>query len=283
MRLGEELQLSLDDLELERIPARLYLRYQMTKTKRKRFTFISSETKRLLDEWLEYRLDYLRQASARGGIEFDPSDRRVFPFGRETYLFLWRQALQRAKMLKLDPVTRRMTLRPHNLRKYFRTRGEWTNPDIPEALMGHTTGLTAIYARFDQAEAILEKGYLEAEPRLSIYENSRTVTELKTQVSKQSDDIQQLVVNISVRNARLENDIAEIKNLHEQHVSELNKMQDWLVHEIHDQFETIVDGYKIQLNPHALDADIEEHSDNSLPIPFGDPRESKPFSVKIEN
>ncbi len=60
MRLGEALAVSLDNLELDRTPARFNLQYQTTKTKRKRFVFISSEAKRLLEEWLEYRLDYLR-------------------------------------------------------------------------------------------------------------------------------------------------------------------------------------------------------------------------------
>lgn len=70
-----------------------------------------------------------------------------------------------------------MQLRVHNLRKYFRTRGGWTNPDVPECLMGHQAGL-AVYARFDQAEQILVGGYLQAEANLSVYSRSKATIEL---------------------------------------------------------------------------------------------------------
>jgi predicted nucleic acid-binding Zn-ribbon protein len=104
-----------------------------------------------------------------------------------------------------------MTIRPHNLRKFFRTHGNWRNPDVAEALMGHTSGLTAIYARFDQAEEILREGYLEAEPNLSISQNTQTIIELREKVDTQSEDIQRLVTDLSVKNVRLEREVGELK------------------------------------------------------------------------
>ena len=77
--------------------------------------------------------------------------------------------------------------------------------------MGHTSGLKAIYARLDQAEDILREGYLEAEPNLSIYQNTQTIVELREKVDKQSDDIKQLVTNLSLKNVKLENDMEALK------------------------------------------------------------------------
>ncbi|MGD0805500.1 MAG: tyrosine-type recombinase/integrase [Candidatus Bathyarchaeia archaeon] len=226
MRVGEALQLRLGDMELDRKPPRLNLRYQTTKTKRKRFVLFSDEAKSLLGEWLGFRLDYLRQASARCGMPFDPEDDRIFPFGSDTYLFLWREALERAKLLKIDSATRRMTIRPHNLRKYFRTRGEWTNPDIPEALMGHTSGLMAIYARFDQAEELLEKGYLEAEPHLSIFAGSKTIIDLREKAEKQNNEIDIRIRAYELRNAKLE---VEMNQLHDTFIAKTQQEQaEWI-------------------------------------------------------
>jgi hypothetical protein len=118
--------------------------------------------------------------------------------------------LKKAGLLKKD--RGRITLRPHNLRKFFRTHGKWKQSDIAEALMGHNAGRKAVYARYDQAEEKLAEAYLEAEPSLSIYSYSTTVVELRQKVDKQSEDIEELITNLSVKNVRLEKEVDSLKD-----------------------------------------------------------------------
>ena len=77
--------------------------------------------------------------------------------------------------------------------------------------MGHTSGLKAVYARFDQAEKILREGYLEAEPNLSISQNTQTIIELREKVDEQSEGIQRLVTDLSLKNVRLQDEVNELK------------------------------------------------------------------------
>ena len=166
MRSGEAMQLRLDDLDLDRNPARIKIRGEYSKNGKKRITFVSSEALNQLRDWLNYRQQFIEILKERGKhrrkIPLTSDDDRLFPFSTQNFSMIWKKALKKAGLYKTDKVTNRITLHPHNLRKFFRTYGRWTNPDVPEALMGHQSGLVAIYARYDQAEEILEEVYLKA-------------------------------------------------------------------------------------------------------------------------
>jgi integrase len=190
MRIGEALSLWITDIDFEKNPTRITICGKNTKTKKKRITFISTEAKNVLQEWLTYRNRNFKD------------DNRIFPFSLTNYNQIWTLACRKVGLDKRDVNTRRLALHPHSLRKFFRTYGRWSNPDCAKALLDHTSGLTAIYSRLDQAESILEQEYLRCEPNLSIYENSRNVTELKQKVEQQSSDLTQLVTTITLRRAR---------------------------------------------------------------------------------
>ncbi len=214
MRSGEAMQLRLDDLDLERNPARIKIRGEYSKNGKKRITFVSSETLNQLREWLSYRQQFIEILKERGKhrrkIPLTSDDDRLFPFSIQNYAVIWKKALKKAGLYKVDKVTRRMTLHPHNLRKFFRTYGRWTNPDVPEALMGHQSGLVAIYARYDQAEEILEEVYLKAERNLSLYEHSTTMLELRDKMEAQDEYLDDLIKKLYRDNSRLEGDLQSL-------------------------------------------------------------------------
>jgi hypothetical protein len=209
MRIGEALKLKISDLDLETVPTTIRLRREYTKTKKKRIVFISTEATQVLEEWLNYHPKFLEYKKLKTTHSVVEGDVRVFPFSAENYRSTWTLALQKADLLDVDKVTGRQTLHPPNLRKFFRTHGKWENPDVAEALMGHTSGLKAIYARFDQAVDILREGYLKAETNLSIFGSSSKIIELKEKVQEKEEDIDELVKNLSVMRVRLENKIGE--------------------------------------------------------------------------
>ncbi|GAF69789.1 unnamed protein product [marine sediment metagenome] len=86
------------------------------------------------------------------------------------------------------------------------------NPDVPEALMGHQQGLVAVYARYDQAEKILEEVYLKAERNLSLYEHSTTMLELKEKMETQDRYLDDLIKKLYRDNSRLEGDLQSLNS-----------------------------------------------------------------------
>ena len=215
MRVGEALQLRVEDVDLESESARINIRASYTKTGRKRFTFISTEAREQLEEWLRYREEFIELSKRRFGAKkrlVDRSD-RLFPFSFNNFNQIWANALRKAGLYERDRETGRITLRPHNLRKFFRTHGRWENPDVPEALMGHISGVRAIYARFDQAEEYLREQYLKHESNFSIYEHTRTLVKLKERVERQREDLKELTTNLSVENLRLKREISRVKDM----------------------------------------------------------------------
>ena len=232
MRIGETLRIRLDDLDLDQEPARINLRADYTKTKKSRLVFISTEAKELLLEWLDYRPYFIEKNTEYLSDELlEAYADRVFPFTGSNFRKHWGNALKKAGLFEKDPETSRMTIRPHTLRKFFRTYGRWKNPDVAEALMGHTSGLTAIYARFDQAEEILREGYLEAEQNLSISQNTQTIIELRERVETQSEDIQRLVTDLSVKNVRLQDEVNELRDQVKETNAQLSDTFNQIVHQ----------------------------------------------------
>jgi integrase len=204
LRVSEALQLRLEDINFDNNPVKVRLRSTMTKTKSKRITFLSTEAVTLFKEWLKYREMYIQKTRRRSTIS-KTGDTRVFPFIYANISKMWILAVEKSGLLKKDTETGRITLRLHNLRKYFRTYGHWSNTDYPEILMGHQ----GIYARYSEEQ--LAQAYKLAEPHLSIGVMTSTVIELKERVQKQQSDMGELATNLTVKNAKLENEMNEMQ------------------------------------------------------------------------
>jgi len=65
MRIGEALQLSPEDIDLTRQPAKVTIRGQHTKSGNPRTTFLSREAVEALKQWLPHRDNYLDAASRK--------------------------------------------------------------------------------------------------------------------------------------------------------------------------------------------------------------------------
>jgi integrase len=256
-RLGEALQLKISDLKLEENPPRVNLRYDTTKTNRKRWTYITGEAKSLLEEWLRFRGEYIRKANlmVKGIAPPKENDGRVFPFTDDLFYVQWRTAVSKAGLLEVDEKTGHMTIHVHTLRKYFRIRGEWVNPEFPEMLMGHIAGVRGVYARYDESQ--LAEAYLKAEPNLSIYEQSGPFLELRDEAEKQrkqlaereaeiarkNSDFDELNRNAIAKFARLENEMIEIKRTGEE-------MQVYLMEAMQRMFDEKIAEYQQLLQPY---------------------------------
>ena len=169
MRIGEALQLQLDDLDLDVKPMKVRIRGEYTKAGNPRIAFISCEAGEMVQDWLRLRDDYLKTANGRSTM-YDKSanDKRIFPFESNTAYIVWKNALKKVGLHENDKSTKRLTIRPHVLMKFFRTKMATLIPvDIVEALMGHEGYLTEVYRRYSQKD--LAKFYLQGESALTIF------------------------------------------------------------------------------------------------------------------
>jgi integrase len=177
MQGNEAVQLRISEVEWESDVPKVKIRAGITKTGRSRISFVTPECKKGLEEWLRYRPAYIEQARKRGAFRRKKKyeyEGLLFPFKSSTFNFVWRNALEKAGMLRVDPVTKWATLKPHNLRKFFRLMVGRYGRDEAEALMGHQTGLNRVYARFEgrAGDKRLEEVYRQAIPDLSIRETT---------------------------------------------------------------------------------------------------------------
>lgn len=226
MRIGETLQLELSDLQLDAEPTQVSIRGTYTKTGNSRRAFLSSEATETLQEWLRNRPHYLVASSARSlpkphyhknfqGKSLD--DDRVFPFESTTAYMLWQNAVRKAGLLVKDPTTKRYTLHPHVLRKFFRTRlGSVIPVDVVEALMGHEGYLTEVYRRYSAQD--LANFYLKGESALLVFTSSGDISKLKHDIEGNKTSLQSLVNNLTMENitirsrlTNLESDYQEIQ------------------------------------------------------------------------
>ena len=236
MRPDEALTLKLIDLELDYVAnymgedrqmksvpiPKVNIRAENTKTGEARHTYITMETRVELEKWLgQARQIYIQKLKSRAHIS--PDESLVFPFGYDTMRTLWVTALKKSGLYEVDPRTKRVTLRLHNLRKYFRTWGGWSNPDVAEALMGHQRGMAVIYSRQDQAERLLVEGYKESEPNITL--GDQVVVEAPSEDIKALKDWnRQLRTELEEWKADVTRAHQEIKTMKQ----ELNTLKDYL-------------------------------------------------------
>jgi len=247
MRIGEALQLKLEDVELDKDPVKVNIRGEYTKTGNKRITFISKEAKEAVLEWLKVRPQYIEAAIAktwhkykegkaliketakRGGPTREEisqlikklkkqEDNRIFPFKENTFYAIWYNALSKANLLKKDEKTNRCTIHPHVLRKLFRGQLGSFSVDLTECLMGHEGYLTQVYRRYPNPEKTLGEFYKKHESTLHVFTETKDVDELRKEIErqrgeiqKQRDQLQVLVNGLVAENLELKNQLNQLR------------------------------------------------------------------------
>jgi len=216
MRIGEGLQLKLEDVELDKEPCKVSIRGEYTKTGNPRIAFISKEAKVTIQEWLKVRPDYLTAASRKSHLYGKGADDpRLFPFEATTAYVIWKNALKKAGLKKRDPSTNRHKIHPHVLRKFFRTRMATLIPvDVVEALMGHEGYLTEVYRRYSMEQ--LAKFYSQGESALLVFAEAEEVSKLRVEVEQKNKQLQTLVNGLTAENLELKNRVSKMETDHTQ-------------------------------------------------------------------
>ncbi|MHA2204556.1 MAG: tyrosine-type recombinase/integrase [Candidatus Thorarchaeota archaeon] len=215
-RIGETVELRLDDMSLGSDPPRAYLRPETTKSGDGRVVFFSVEAVEAIEEWLKVRDDYLESAyqrnKNRNQFRRERLDQRLFPFSSNNASYIWRRALKKTGLWILDERTKRPIIRPHNLRKRFRTQLGATIPvDVVEVLMGHAAYMD-IYRRYD--EATLASYYKQGEHVLSLNTDYAEVRELQRRQEEDKRNLMQReseMIDMKKKIAMMEKEQAETR------------------------------------------------------------------------
>jgi len=222
MRIGEALKLQIGDLELDKNPPMIRVRAEYTKTGRKRITFITPEAAEAVREWLKVRENWLKSHLNSKS----PDDQRLFPFTSVNARVMWHNALKETGNGKVDPRTRRLLMRPHVLRKYFRSMvGSIAGVDVAEALMGHEGYLTEVYRRYPDPEKTLAEAYRKAVCELQIFTEEHPDEARIKQVEERSRLVEALNMQLQARLMQLENENAELKQRLQKLEQKLNEIE----------------------------------------------------------
>ena len=224
MRIGEALQLDLNDVDMSTTPTLIKIRGEYTKTGNQRQTFISKEAKTALDEWLKVRSSYIKSSLNRNkglvksgiGTAKSEDDNRLFPFSYSVAEQMWKNALKKSKNYHSDESTGRKTVRIHALRKFFRTHLAIGCPlDIVEALMGHEGYLTDAYRKYNTNQ--LGEIYLKYEHLLYI-SMPEDIQKLKSEFTDELNNTKDAlchnrtqVEGLITENAELNKEVQELK------------------------------------------------------------------------
>ena len=198
IRVGEALKLRLEDVDLTVDPATVYVRGEYTKAGDAYTSFISSEAREALMEWLKVRESYLAVSSGRSrglGRSKNIGDKRIFPFSVTVAEQMWRNAIIKAGMAERDSSTNRHKLRIHMLRKWFLSQAKLAAPEnIVEAWAGHSGYLDDAYRRYSMDQ--LREYYKKAEPYLLI-SIPKGISEIQTKFQKDVDQLREQVADLT--------------------------------------------------------------------------------------
>lgn len=225
IRIGEALKLQLYDINFTSDPIKVRVRGEITKEGDAYYSFISSEAKEALDEWLKVRESYLQSSVNRGrglsklgngqGVK-DINDTRLFPFSMDVANSMWMIAVRKTKLDERDNSTKRHKFHIHLLRKFFQSQMKYAGvpEDVVEALIGHSGYLDEAYRRY-LPEQIVEM-YKKGEPYLLVSvptEIQEIQTKFNNDLDKQKQRIDDLTLKLTDANTLTIKKMAEVDDL----------------------------------------------------------------------
>jgi len=198
VRVGEALQLRLEDVNLAVDPPTVTVRGEYTKSGDTYTTFISSEAREALEQWLRVRESYIHSAANRGrglGRTKRMQDPRLFPFSQGVAEQMWYTSIEKAGLNSKDESTGRYKLHVHMLRKWFISQAKIAAPEsVAESWAGHSGYLDEAYRRYTRQQLV--DFYKKAESYLLIHVPS-DVHKLQTKTQKDIQDLRDQIADLT--------------------------------------------------------------------------------------
>ena len=233
VRVGEALKLRLEDVNLAVDPPTVTVRGEYTKSGDTYTTFISSEAREALEQWLRVRESYIHSAANRGrglGRTKRMQDPRLFPFSQGVAEQMWYTSIEKAGLNSKDESTGRYKLHVHMLRKWFISQAKIAAPEsVAESWAGHSGYLDEAYRRYTRQQ--LADFYRKAESYLLIHVPA-DVHELQTKTQKDIQDLRDQIADLTRKltdaNAlalKFMNENAELKQRTQRLEQKLNEIE----------------------------------------------------------
>jgi len=205
-RIGETLQLKIEDFNLDAEPPEAVIKGEYTKAGvGGRIVYFSYEARDAIKDWLRIKDTTTRKSGGTYKSE------RMFPWDSNTARFMWNTACEKAGLGARDSNTGRRIYHLHSLRKFFRTK-IGLDLDITHALMGHAEYLDASYLRLEQDREIA-RVYLEVMPNVSVYEvEDQELREQASMIEQENAELKKRVEMAETKIAVLEAALKEILN-----------------------------------------------------------------------
>jgi len=198
IRVGELLKLKLNDVDMTTDPPAVYVRGEYTKSGDKYVTFLTSEAREALTEWLKVRNAYLESALNRGrGLKKlkQQEDARLFPLSLTVAEQMWQNCIRKANLAEKDSSTNRHKLHIHMLRKYFLSQAKIAAPEnIVEAWAGHSGYLDEAYRRYGMEQ--MREFYKKAEPYLLV-SIPKDISQIQTKFQNDMDELRLQVADLT--------------------------------------------------------------------------------------
>lgn len=222
LRIGTALQLELDDIELQGDITIIKVRGKLAKSGAPLITFASSETTRILHEWLatSARKDYINEAVNQSRYKRKEMDTRVFPWSRGLATNLWLKALQQVGLDERDSTTGWLVLHIHMLRARVSTKlsNAGIQQDYIHALLGQR-GYLPSYKKFRDDE--LEYQYRKGMPDLLISKHSKEIKRVEKRLEVENQELRDqvnavstVITKLSTENETLKEDLIELRTLY---------------------------------------------------------------------
>ena len=169
MRIGELIQIRIDDINWDSTPVEINIRAEVSKTQKERYVFISSEASYALTEWLKVRQGYLDSAMKRSCMyPKKKNDSRIIPLTHSTIQQVYIRGLKKSGLYSVYDETNRTTITSHSLRKFWFSQMKTVMPStIVELLGGHEMPYHGAYVRYPKEQ--VKQEYLKAEYAISIH------------------------------------------------------------------------------------------------------------------
>ena len=220
MREEELCNITIDMMDFKSNPVMINIPATISKTKKRRFTFISIEAKNSLEEWLKLRESYIERKRKKSKglykhleekygkkVNGTNSD-RVFPYRPNATQIWWKRLLNKAGFIEIDSNTGYNVLHLYTLRKLFNTRmKEKCNNFMVEMWMGHKI-------EYDYHKWTIEehkKEYLKGMEGLLVYRTPANVEEVES-LQKKVDEIKNLEKKFNEMNETMLTLLKDTKN-----------------------------------------------------------------------
>lgn len=215
IRVGEALRLKLSNIDLNTYPVSVEVRGEYAKEGDFYQSFISSEAKEALVEWLKVRESYIADSAYRFNNLKDkaghrltrtaiapPTEDTVFPFCYKNANWAFTDALKKAKLFSQDETTGIKSIRIHDLRKFFISELKTKVPsEVVEAMAGHLKGLQLAYTHYSKKQ--MADYYVKGESALLVLQDGAKLDLLTQQVDKRDRQFSELMETNTLLQGRL--------------------------------------------------------------------------------